>query len=577
MTNLSSITDATDVSPRDLAWIRASRNEYLFLRDMARQASLQNQWELALEFYATAGAFASLFHPGFFCDSVAENEVFRIGREQTDATSVKAVDVLEPPSGNAFSLLHVLSEVTTVGGHTSTLVNWIRSDRQSQHKIVVTRQRDFAALNWLRQKLEPFAVELISLDIHLPLLYRASQLRRIVNSGFDAALVQAWGSDLVPILAFATDSTPPIAYIDHSDHLFWMGSSVADLVIHQRPIGAEICEQRRASKACHVLPIPLETSCNRVSRETARKSIGATNHDVVALTIGRQLKYRPTPERNFFRAAQALTDRHANLTVHVVGVTKEQAKIWAPGLRVEQFRFHGQVPVNPSLLLSADVYLEGYPFGSQTALLEAALAGIAPVRAPRCGTTLLATSDSAVDPLLEVPKSEEQYIQFASNLIADCRLRHSIARRIKRSVTSVHTADGWQASLSELYLRLQHTRHSPSPIRLLPIHEDCVSVALHRWNRWSEVGAVTDRELKLVAKAFVNNVMQTQIRRCEYRLLPTIAVRSLALGRGDRTIVQMGIHALIRETVRRFCHLFSQWRNNGPPNTPPVPIVDTHG
>ena len=528
--------------------MRVSQREYLFLRNQALWASRRGNPELALKLFSSAANFASLFHPGFFFDSVAENEILRIGQEVSTANDDKRY--LQPPidATIGFSILHVVSAVSKVGGLCRTIIHWIHNDINTRHTVVVLRQSDAQAFDWFRDELEGSGTSIISLDPDSTMLHRSIELRNLASSGFSGCINHVAQAESIPIVAFAsTADLPPVAWIDHADHSFWLGLSVADIVIHQRPVGATLCQDRRCAKSCFVLPIPLQVHSPKLSREEVRKKLGLEPDSVMGLTVGRRDKYRPTSDQNFFKSAKELVEQHPNLILYVVGVEKARAESWARcSLPDAQMVFMGETPVDPALWEAADIYLESYPFGSQTAFLEAALAGIAPVRAPVGGTPLLATSDSAIDGLLQAPVDEREFIQQASWLISNPTHRKQLAKQLQENVVLTHTGDVWRRKLEAFYKILRETKHCPGKVPLDTHADDIHDTALHRWHRMHEDGLVRDHTLRLTAKWLVNNVMSREIRCSNYRLLPSLATRSLCCGRGDRTILQMGIQSMFR-------------------------------
>ena len=65
---------------------------------------------------------------------------------------------------------------------------------------------------------------------------------------------------MAPVLAFADKRCPPVALLNHADHIFWLGSTISDLIINQRDIGKVLSEERRFARHNTVLPIPLMES-----------------------------------------------------------------------------------------------------------------------------------------------------------------------------------------------------------------------------------------------------------------------------------------------------------------------------
>jgi len=66
---------------------------------------------------------------------------------------------------------------------------------------------------------------------------------------------------------------------------------------------------------------------------------------------------------------------------------------------------------------AADIYLEGFPFGSQTALLEAALVALPVVSSYAPLFPLLAANDDAIQDLITNPKEEQEYMERVDLLI----------------------------------------------------------------------------------------------------------------------------------------------------------------
>lgn len=540
--------------------LQASCREYTFLRDQAIWAGRNRNPDLAMRLFSAAASFATHYHPGFFVDPVAEKELLSIGQSVDCDESAGSVDTTRR-GGERETLLHVLSEVSQVGGIWRTLIHWIRHDTRFSHSIVVLRQRDPDAVAWFHGQLEGFVTEVIELDPDSNLLSRAMELRSIARRGFSGCVVHVGQAESIPTVAFAVDDCPPVMLVDHADHSFWLGVAVSDIIVHQRPVGAELCRERRGARACFVLPIPLRTQEPETAsdvavqvdsrRAAARSELGLEDDQIMALTIGRRDKYRPLGDKNFFREAIKLVDAHPRLVLHVVGVDEDQARRWS-GVDVlsEQLILHGEVPVEARLYRAADLYLESYPFGSQTAFLEAAQAGMAAVRAP-VDTRLLATSDAAIDDCIDASADERAYWERAAYLLGHPAERQHVASRIRNNVVAIHTNGGWREYLSELYERLDRTNHEPRATGTVPTDvTDGHDVALHEWQRWRGDKWTEDRVLHLNTKSFINDVMSRQLHCDDVHLLPSLAWHSLLAGRVDRTIAMMGWRSFVKRVSR---------------------------
>ena len=78
--------------------------------------------------------------------------------------------------------------------------------------------------------------------------------------------------DVIPVLAFADESgLPPVLFLNHADHLFWLGTSVADLVLNLRDAATDITISRRGVEADRNFLLPTivaadDADCNRAPR-----------------------------------------------------------------------------------------------------------------------------------------------------------------------------------------------------------------------------------------------------------------------------------------------------------------------
>ncbi len=562
--SLSCADDTTELK----VCLERSRREYLFMRGLALWAQQLQNHELAIRLFSAAANYAELIHSGFFVDPIAENALLSIGQSIDDQEVLDPIATVNTPAGRR-SILHVLSEISSVGGLCRTLINWIDHDRETHHTVVVLRQKEPGAFSWFQSQLPGVKVQVIELDPDSGMLTRAVQLRQLARQGFSACVNHIGQAEAIASVAFATANCPPVLLVDHADHSFWLGLAMTDIVIHQRPVGAHLCEKRRGAKSCFVLPIPLAPTleitapdCDNgkpiidgepvvSARDLARTRFGIRHDQVMALSIGRSTKFRPMNQQNFFREAFRFARQHPESVLHVVGVEKSQAETWAGETAPDQqFVFHGEIPVDPQLRDAADVYLESYPFGSQTAFLEAIQSGLASVRAS-VDTPLLATSDTAVDDLIAAPDNEQQYWEQLSNLLTNPIERQQLADRLHDQVLAMHTGEVWLAWLQELYLQLEKTTHAPEKLNALSEDTpDFHDIALHRWHRWRGDEWADDHDLRLNAKSLINGVMSEQLRNSHWRLLPSLALRALLAGRADRTILKMGLRAALGNCLR---------------------------
>jgi hypothetical protein len=185
---------------------------------------------------------------------------------------------------------------------------------------------------------------------------------------------------------------------------------------------------------------------------------------MMLLSVGRPVKYHPSHRQNFFRTAKEILDRNSEAHLYLVGVKKEDHA--GSPLFVHHNRMHLVGLVEDATLWqkASDVYLEGFPFGSQTALLESILRGIPCVRVFAPLTPLLAADDVALTGLVAPPVDEEEYIENVVDLICNRNKRIRIGEMLRERVLTNHVDRTWNKYLENIYQTLQDIRHKPSEI-----------------------------------------------------------------------------------------------------------------
>jgi hypothetical protein len=427
--------------------------------------------------------FAASFHPGRFADGAIENLALELGSELigSQSPSVRPMTVARGTPGRR-RVLHVTSYVRGIGGHTRMIHHWLRSDTDSCHSLLVTDQPWAAVPGWLIESVRASGGELTVLPANAPVQSRASAVRQAAQQNADLVILHTDPSDVIPTVAFATEDGPPVALVNHADHLFWLGPSVCDLAINLRTVGARLAAARRFVSANTVIPIPLADRQPALSREDARRKLGIPQNQIVLLTVGRGEKYRPCGGYDFIATASKILASDSRLHLYVVGESLAGIR---PHLRQavpERMHFAGAIQDPSPYLAAADIYLESFPFGSQTALLEAALRGLAvvPAYAPLC--PLLVTNDDALQELISNPKEESEFIGRVAAFAASSQAREEHGQRLRARLLVDHVGEGWLAKLSAMYATLERTSHRPAPIATAVPRTTQDDIALSLWH-----------------------------------------------------------------------------------------------
>jgi len=372
-----------------------------------------------------------------------------------DAVSRRALPALprpeHPGEGGGRRVLHVLSEAHLIGGHVRMALRWVESDRASVPGLVVTRP--FGESEELTAAVRRRGGSATVLD-EPSLPARARRLRQIAGAA-EIVVCHTHPDDPVPALAFggAYDGAP-VVMVNHADHVFWLGTGNVSVLLSLREIGAEAAVAARGYPRRNqlVVPTPLPGVARRLDRETAKRRLGIDPSRLLALTLARPVKYAATSWHPGFADVVGPPLRHLpELTLMAVGPAEQDAA-WSSLAGSEQVALTGMQP-DPSVHLdAADLYLDSFPFGSVTSMLEAATRGT-PVLASRMhrGMQTLMSSSGPLDGAVEGAADVEAYREALAGLVSDPERRTRIGRAAAEASRRDHGEEAWIASLERIY------------------------------------------------------------------------------------------------------------------------------
>jgi len=410
--------------------------------------------------------FAANYHVGRFADGAVENPAFEVGATLSVPTGPSARTWIRN-SGRLSTVLHVATGATLFGGVGRTILNWILADDQHRHLLALTK--DHTVSTTLEQAVAASGGAVTRLRGRL--IERAAALRSLAHDA-DFVFLHHGRADALPIVAFAASGLPPVGLVNQADHTFWLGKSVADVVVHQRVVGLPLSVERRSSLHNVSLPIPLrdpfETSVGS-SRVRAREALGIPVSQLMLVSVGRAIKFTPNATHNFFTTVTKLLERHRDAHVYLVGPTIEEIGPSEPRAVHPRIHLVGYQQ-DPALFVSAcDLYLESFPFGSQTSCLEACLGGRPPLLAYAPEAPLFVFHDESVEDLLSNTTSESEYLDQTSAILSDRQRRLSLGEEVRKRVLAAHVGAGWLKRLNALYDTMGRCEHRPAPIAVQPV------------------------------------------------------------------------------------------------------------
>lgn len=447
-------------SIRALEYQSIAQRYFLLSLKKATRAIEIRDCELAADWIHFAATLAWRTHPGLFYSNELETILAKIGQELT-FQNINFMDLprLNNTSSNKKKILHVLSTVYLTGGHTRLVSRWVENCKQYStdqiHSIVITDQGENVVPNWLVTSAKNCGGECIIIPDNFTRMQKAFYLKSIAKEWADIIVLHIHPNDPIPNIAFSSmDCDIPILFYNHADHVFSIGMSISDIILDIRKSGQKVtCLERGFSDKSVLLPIPLinVTPLQNEDREglriEARKRLNISLNEKIILTIGSEYKFKPALGYNFLEVAKRilLTDS----TIHIYAVGLPNVRLWKFLSDETKGHFHAlgiiaDYKMLRDYYLAADIYIEGFPFGSLTAMLDAGLYMLPIQRMHNPNAPILSGDDIALDHLILIANNEDEYKNNVVSLInTPSAIRNNLGQKIRCSILINHCGKAW--------------------------------------------------------------------------------------------------------------------------------------
>jgi glycosyltransferase involved in cell wall biosynthesis len=459
------------------------QNRKLFEKAVSRaQIALRNgKLNSTIAWAQIAADFAFYKHPGFYTSEILESLLIEVANrlhEQREVRNIEKKICTENTMASKKRVLHVMTEGFGYGGHTRLVSAWIKNTAETTINSVVTTAQQAPLPDDLASSIAESGGWYQSLAAFSSSpLTRSFLLRQFSQNWADVVILHVHPCDAIPIVAFGVAEGPPIVFLNHADHAFWLGSSVTDVLANLRPSGQKIALNRRGVRNSKILPIPLLKVNPTSNYATNRKRLGIKEDKIVLLTVGDEFKYEPFGGYDFLSVMEKLLRRNPAVVLFVVG--PRRIGRWAE----VSARVGGRIKIMGTLNWSelqafyacADIYVEGFPVGGLTAMLEAGARGlpIIGVRIPKA-PVLNGSDDIAIEQFdLHLPSLEEFFTSL-EYMIKQPTFRSQKIIKVRESIERIHFPPGWNIFLDDIMksLPLKHSPKSLNPSDFSPNNGD---------------------------------------------------------------------------------------------------------
>nr|WGN91636.1 glycosyltransferase [Aeromonas sobria] len=269
-------------------------------------------------------------------------------------------------------ILFIATELYMTGGHTrlmERLAMFLDSKpdlliTKTPSELIIERQRKF------------FSTVYSDFDRTVPYIEQVSFILKVILQ-YDVIILNVHPEDIFSIvvcgLAKKINKNIKIHFVNHADHSFTYGSSIADVWYEISDYGKKIDSLRGLTAQKCFLGIPIDTSVN-----VACGDFKFHDGDLI-LTAASGHKYKPSNGNSIMPLVKALLDKHKMSTFHVIGVNFFRDYWWWL-LKLQygkRLKLSSSLPYEEYLNVTsrAKLYIDSHPLPGGTAFVEQFLQG----------------------------------------------------------------------------------------------------------------------------------------------------------------------------------------------------------
>lgn len=434
--------------------IQRSYAEFRNILMHAQKFAKHGKHNMAAIYAELAALYAQHHHGGLFASPELERILLDIGRTIVPIGTPRRAGSSRPREPK--KILHVATVVGSVGGLSRMIWRWIEQDAERCHSLALTRQVRADVPRFLKNAVKTSGGKLFRLNETVGSVVSWAKRLRSIAADADLVVLHTHNQDVTPIIAFANqDLSPPVMRVDHADHLFWLGVGIADIAVSLRQSGMRLAEQRRgiATERNVLLPIIVDPARRVLSRAEAKRKLGISEDSIMLLSVARGVKYRNFGGVSYADAHVPALQHNENAILVVIGAgTRDD---WSAAVRLTNGRIIAHAEVEDAAIYreAADIYVDSFPFVSNTSLLEAGSYALPLVSyfPHSAASAILGADTPGLTGNLIRPPTLEAYTAVLSRLIDDEQYRLSVGEATKLTITETNMAHHWQSRLNEIY------------------------------------------------------------------------------------------------------------------------------
>lgn len=392
-----------------------------------------------LEIAESALKYAVYNNTGYFTSSILE----KVFTDYAKTLNLNLNGITYKPN----SFLHILTEGYGAGGHTRVVERWIENAPATQNHSVVILKHNGAVLDTLVKNIYNKNGEFIIFDTTLSLKDRALKLRKLAM-GYEYIILHTHMEDATAVVAFGTeDFTRPVLFYNHASHLFWIGKSITDLLLDLWHDDG-ITKQKRKILNTYFLGIPSKNiQLIDADKIAIRKKLNLALDKKIIITAGSEFKFKPIDNENLLDLIKQIIDDEC--ICYAIGISPSN-KEWSKAYKQSSGKIIPLGIINfddgyMDYIKSADLYLDSYPVGGETAMIDAISVG---------STALSLKSVYPQADYLAISSAycltKYDFVEKAKKVLSDYKFSQEILREERESLIKYQSIEAWNEKIENL-------------------------------------------------------------------------------------------------------------------------------
>ncbi|WP_141052061.1 hypothetical protein [Aliarcobacter cryaerophilus] len=274
-------------------------------------------------------------------------------------------------------ILFVITEPYLTGGHTRLMENLALMIDENKD-LVVTKSMHFEVKNRLNNFFSKIN-ECYREKNENSIVY----INRLVDNflKYDSIVLNIHPEDIYSVIACGIakkiKKSLKFYFVNHADHAFTYGSTVADFWFEISLYGANIDNLRNIKGKRTFIGIPINKEDSEFSKTVSYSKLFKASNIITAAS---SIKYKPYKGQSIFLLLETILKSKNNVNINVIGVNLiKNYWWWFIKIRfLNKIKIHKSLPYEKYLEVTknADCYIDSHPLPGGTAFIEQFLNGI---------------------------------------------------------------------------------------------------------------------------------------------------------------------------------------------------------